>query len=533
MARQLGGGEDLLRALQGRVAPAGAAFVKTLRFVLGDQLTRSLASLRDLDPARDVVLMVEAAEETTYVRHHKQKIAFVLAAMRRFAQTLTAEGIEVDYVKLDTPGHSGSFDGEFASALKRHRPDRVEMTEPGEHRVLAKMERWRESCDVPFFIRDDDRFFATRARFAAWAAGRRRYRMEDFYREMRRETGLLMREGEPEGDRWNFDAENRKRLPKGYKPPELLRFAPEATTRDVLALVERRFADHFGDLDGFGWATSRDDALRALEHFLAVNLARFGDYQDAMAAGEPFVQHAVISPYLNAGLLTPREVCARAEAVYAQGGAPLNAVEGFIRQILGWREYVRGIYWREGPDYARSNALKAKRPLPSFYWTGETDMRCVAEAVGETRRHAYAHHILRLMVTGNFALLAGVAPAEVEDWYLSVYADAYDWVELPNTHGMALYADGCLLASKPYAASGAYIDRMSDFCGGCRYDPKAKSGRDACPFNPLYWNFLIENRARLAGNVRLAMPYRSLEAMSEARRKEIVRDAGAFLATLA
>jgi deoxyribodipyrimidine photolyase-related protein len=506
--------------------------LKTLRFVLGDQLTHSLASLKDLDATRDVVLMVEAAEETTYVRHHKQKIVFVLAAMRRFAEDLRAAGVEVDYVGLDAPDHSGVFDGEFFRALRRHEPDRVVMTEPGEHRVLEKMESWSEHADVPFLILDDDRFFCSRARFARFAAGRKRCRMEDFYRYMRRETGILMRDGEPERGRWNFDADNRKRLPKGFRPPELLRFAPDALTREVIQLVAQRFADHFGDLDAFGWATSRDDALRALDHFIAFNLAEFGDYQDAMAAGDPFLKHSVLSPYLNVGLLTPREVCLRAAQAYEEGLAPLNSVEGFVRQILGWREYVRGIYWREGPNYSTSNHLQATRPLPSFYWTGETDMRCLAETIANTRREAYAHHILRLMTTGNFALLAGLAPGEVESWYLSVYADAFEWVELPNTHGMALYADGGLLATKPYAASGAYIDRMSDFCAGCRFDPKLKSGPEACPLNALYWNFLIANREKLAGNPRLAMPYRSLDAMSAARREEIVGEAGAFLAAL-
>jgi deoxyribodipyrimidine photolyase-related protein len=503
--------------------------VKTLRFVLGDQLDASLANL---DPSHEVVVMVEVAEETTYVRHHKQKIAFVLAAMRRFAAELRASGVEVDYVKLDAPENTGSFDGEFLRALARHSPTRIEMTEPGEWRVLEKMQAWRDACGVPMAILDDTRFFASRHRFQRWAAGRRRYRMEDFYREMRRETGLLMREGEPEGGRWNFDAENRKRLPRGYRPPPLLRFAPEETTSEVLDLVEIRFADHFGDLRPFGWATCREEALRALDHFIEVNLAEFGDYQDAMAVGEPFVRHAILSPYLNIGLLSPREVCARAERAYQEGRAPINSVEGFVRQILGWREYVRGIYWREGPDYAKSNALGARRPLPDFYWSGKTELRCVAEAVGQTRREAYAHHILRLMVTGNFALLAGLDPREVEEWYLAVYADAYEWVELPNTHGMALFADGGQLASKPYAASGAYIDRMSDFCGGCGYDPKLKSGPKACPFNALYWNFLIVNKDKLASNQRLAMPYRTLENMGEARRAEIASDAGAFLATL-
>jgi deoxyribodipyrimidine photolyase-related protein len=297
-------------------------------------------------------------------------------------------------------------------------------------------------------------------------------------------------------------------------------------------LVERRFSSHFGELEPFGWPVTRADALEALGHFLSQALPSFGDYQDAMKTGEPFLFHAMLSTSLNCGLLGPSEVCMAAEREYRAGRAPLNAVEGFIRQILGWREYVRGIYWLRMPDYAATNALGAARPLPWFYWSGETAMNCIAQVVAETRRNAYAHHIQRLMVTGNFALLAGVEPAQIEEWYLGVYADAYDWVELPNTHGMVMFADGGLLASKPYAASGAYIDRMSDYCRGCAYDPKVKTGQGACPFNLLYWNFLMENRGVLGSNPRLGMPYRTLDGMPAERRATIRQEAATFLATL-
>ncbi|MHB2167469.1 cryptochrome/photolyase family protein [Alsobacter sp. R-9] len=502
----------------------------TLRLILGDQLTRSVSALHGLDPARDTVLMVEVADETRYVRHHRQKIVLVLSAMRHFAAALRAEGIRVDYVTLDDPDNTGSFTGEVRRAIARHRPERLVGTEPGEWRVWAMMREWSAQLGIPVEIREDDRFFCSRGRFARWAGDRKTYRMEFFYREMRRETGFLMQpDGEPVGDRWNFDAENRRALPAGYRATERLRFAPDAVTREVMELVERRCPDHFGDLDGFGWPVDRAGALQALEHFVTACLPSFGDTQDAMKAGEPFLNHAMLSPCLNIGLLTPREVCEAAEAAWESGTAPLNAVEGFIRQILGWREYVRGIYWLRMPDYAATNALGAHRPLPWFYWSGETDLACIASVVDETRRNAYAHHIQRLMVTGNFALLAGIDPAQVEAWYLAVYADAFEWVELPNTHGMALFADGGLLASKPYAASGAYIDRMSDYCDGCRYDPKLKTGPKACPFNVLYWHFLIENRDALSRNPRMAMPYRTLDAMPANRRDTIVAEARTFL----
>jgi deoxyribodipyrimidine photolyase-related protein len=501
-----------------------------LRLVLGDQLTREVAALCDYNDG-DVVLMAEVAGETTYVKHHKQKIAFVLSAMRHFAEELRAANILVDYIKLDDPGNTGSIGGELRRAVERHQPERLIVTSPGEWRVLSDIKAL--DLGIPIEIREDDRFFATTQRFAAWAAERKSLRMEFFYREMRRETDLLMEGHEPTGGQWNYDSDNRKRLPKSVQLPQRFGFAPDAITLDVLQLVRRAFADHFGDLEPFEWAVTRQDALRCLDDFLARALPNFGDYQDAMASGEPFVFHSVLSPYLNAGLLTARELCIAAEREYLEKRAPLNAVEGFIRQILGWREYIRGVYWLKMPEYAETNALNATRPLPWLYWSGETDMHCMAEAIGQTRRTAYSHHIQRLMVTGNFALLAGIAPKEIAEWYLVVYADAYEWVELPNVQGMSQFADGGLLASKPYASSGAYIDRMSDFCKSCVYDVKVKSGPTACPFNFLYWAFLIRNAATLRGNQRMAMPYRTLAGWDESRKAAVVAEANRFLDRLA
>lgn len=500
----------------------------TLRFLLGDQLTRSIAALDGLAPG-DVVLMVEVEDETRYVRHHKQKIVLVLSAMRHFAQTLRAEGITVDYVRLDDAGNTGSFTGELQRAVARRRPARVVVTEPGEWRVLEMMRRSSETLGVPVEIREDDRFFCSRSEFAHWATDRSSLTMEFFYRDMRRRTGFLMDGDAPVGGRWNFDPENRKRLPANIRPPERLRFEPDEITQETMRLVGARFPDHFGDLETFGWPVTRSQALDALEAFVSCALPFFGDYQDAMRTGAPFLYHAMLSPALNIGLLSPQEVCVAAERAFKAKRAPLNAVEGFIRQILGWREYVRGVYWLHMPHYRETNALEARRPLPWFYWSGKTRMNCLAETIADTRRNAYAHHIQRLMVAGNFALLAGVEPSAIEEWYLVVYADAYEWVELPNVHGMAVFADGGVLASKPYAASGAYIDRMSDYCKFCSYDVRAKSGEHACPFNYLYWNFFIENRERFAKTPRLAMPLKSLDAMTAARRAEVRRDAAAFL----
>ncbi|PNQ03745.1 cryptochrome/photolyase family protein [Sphingobium sp. SA916] len=499
--------------------------------ILGDQLTPGIASLRNADPANSILLMMEVADETTYVRHHKAKIAFILSAMRHHADRLRALGWTVDYVKLDQPENSGSFTGEVARAIERHRPSAIHVTEGGEWRVRAMLEEWEGRFGIPVTIHEDDRFLCSHAEFDAWAAARQQLRMEFFYRDMRRRTGLLLtEEGEPEGGQWNFDAENRKPPPRrDLLMPQPLRFRPDPITRDVLALVAARFSDHIGSLDHFHFAVTHEDAQRQQDHFLDHALPRFGDYQDAMLTDEPFLWHSVLSPYINAGLLDPLSLCRAVEGRYRAGRVPLNAAEGFIRQVIGWREYVRGVYWHEGPGYGRRNALDATRDLPGFYWTGKTDMHCMARAVGQTIDHAYAHHIQRLMITGNFALLAGIDPVQVHVWYLEVYADAYEWVEMPNTIGMALFADGGLLGSKPYAAGGAYINRMSDYCGRCRYDVKQRLGEDACPFNALYWDFLARNERKLARNPRLAMPYRNWNRMSVEDRAALRKQAARFL----
>jgi deoxyribodipyrimidine photolyase-related protein len=361
-----------------------------------------------------------------------------------------------------------------------------------------------------------------RGEFAAWAAGRKSLRMEFFYREMRRKTGLLMDGEEPEGGRWNFDAENRKPAKADLFIPKPLRFAPDATTQDVLDLVGKRFDTHFGDLEPFWFGVTRADAEKQLRHFLRTGLALFGDYQDAMLLSEPFLYHSILSLYINAGLLDPLDVCRRVEKEYRAGRVPLNAAEGFIRQIIGWREYVRGIYWLKMPEYVEQNFLNATRPIPDFYWTGETDMACLKAAIGQTKTEAYAHHIQRLMVTG-------IEPKQVHEWYLAVYADAYEWVELPNTLGMSQFADGGLLGSKPYAASGNYINRMSDYCGSCRYDVKKRTGAGACPFNALYWDFLDRNSGKLAGNPRMTQMYATWRKFSAADQDAVRRDAKAFL----
>jgi deoxyribodipyrimidine photolyase-related protein len=506
--------------------------VGALRIVMGDQLTPSLSALRDGDQSRDLVLMMELVEEATYVRHHKKKIAFIFAAMRAFAEELRASGWRVDYVKLDDPANTGSFTAEAQRAIERYRPSLVVATEASEHRVLAMQNGWRKKFSIPFALLPDDRPLCGKDAFAAWAEGRKSLRMEYFYREMRKRSGLLMDGADPEGGAWNFDKENRKPAKRDLFMPAPLRFEPDEGARAVLSLVGDRFGDHFGDLEPFWFPVTRADAEKAATHFLETALPHFGDYQDAMLRGEKFLFHSVLSPLINVGLLDPLSLCRRAEEAYRAGRAPLNAVEGFIRQIIGWREYVRGIYWLKGPEYLASNALGATRNLPWMYWSGETDMSCMAEALHQTKEEAYAHHIQRLMVTGNFALLAGIDPHQVHEWYLAVYADAFEWVEAPNTIGMSQFADGGLLGSKPYAASGAYINRMSDYCAGCRYSVKEKTGPDACPFNALYWAFLIRHRARFGANPRMAQMYRTYDKLAPDHRDALHETAQAFLARI-
>jgi deoxyribodipyrimidine photolyase-related protein len=509
----------------------------TLRLILADQLTVTLPLIAAAAP-EDTLLLVEVMEEASYVPHHPQKITFLFSAMRHFAEELRQAGKRVRYVKLDDPANTGSFDGEVARAVQELGATHVVVTEPGEWRVLQKFQAWPNTLGVPVEILPDLRFLSTREDFATHAKGRKQLRMEFFYRELRQRTGILMENnGKPVGGKWNYDTENRGAYDGAVPPPVIPCSAPDAMTQEVLALVERKFGQHFGRLAGFRYGVTRTEALAHLHHFLQHRLPYFGQYQDAMVQGQPYLFHSLISMYLNCGLLVAEEVCRAAEATYYAGHAPLPAVEGFIRQILGWREYVRGVYWHQMPDYATRNFLGATQPLPPWFWSGETKMNCLHHAITETRDNAYAHHIQRLMVIGNFALLAGLDVQEVCQWYLAVYTDAYEWVELPNTLGMALYGDGGAegggMASKPYAASGAYIHKMSNYCSSCHYDVNLKEGARACPYNRLYWGFLIQHEAKLRGNMRMVYPYATLGKFSPERREKLAAEARVVIDHLA
>jgi deoxyribodipyrimidine photolyase-related protein len=498
--------------------------MKTLIPILGDQLSHGLSVLRHHEPATCVILMAEVWAEATSANHHKKKIVMVLSAMRHFAVELQKAGWTVDYIELDASENSQDLVSEIERAKRRHGVDHVMLTEPSEWRV-------KQALSAYDFV-EDDRFLCSHAAFATWAKSRKEYRMEYFYRDMRRATGLLMDGEAPVGGQWNFDAENRKRAPKGMRFPPLPTLPPDVVTEEVVAMVARRFGHHFGGLDGFTFAVTAQDATLALDHFIQNCLPHFGATQDAMVQGEPFLHHAVLSAYINIGLLHPLVVCRAAENAWRNGLAPLEATEGFIRQIIGWREFIRGIYWLKMPDYAQSNDLQATLPLPDFYWTGKTDLNCIAQVVKQTREHGYAHHIQRLMITGNFALLAGLDPFAVHEWYLGVYIDAFEWVEMPNTIGMALHADGGVLGSKPYAASGNYINKMSNYCGSCIFDVKLRTGEMACPFNALYWNFIAQHYDRFSRNPRMAFPCKTYDKFSITEKENIANSASTFLQNL-
>ena len=496
---------------------------KRLILILGDQLDENASALSDFDSAHDTVWMAEVREESTHIASSKQRSTVFLSAMRHFAALLQTRGWSVMYRHLDDPDNSGTLAGELAQAIAQMKPEQLLMTAPGDWRVLKSLRAVAQEHDVQLEIRDDTHFFSTVREFADHAKGRKQLRLEYFYRALRQKTGILMDGKQPVGGQWNFDANNRGSF--GKQGPGLLpaptRFEPDAITREVMAMVERELANHPGSITTFGWPVTRAQALQALESFITHRLPSFGLYQDAMWEGEVCLYHSHLSCALNLKLLNPREVIQAATDAWTQGHAPIEAVEGFVRQILGWREYVRGIYWTRMPEYLDQNAMQANAPLPGFYWTGETDMACLRDAIQQTLTHGYAHHIQRLMVTGLYALLLGVTPQEVHAWYLGVYVDAVEWVELPNTLGMSQFADGGLMATKPYIASGKYIDRMSNHCQGCRFNPAESTGEKACPFTTLYWNYLDRHADVLARNPRMLMQLKNLNRLTDAERAAI------------
>jgi deoxyribodipyrimidine photolyase-related protein len=501
--------------------------VRNLVVVLGDQLDAAGAAFDGFDADLDAVLMSEAEEEATYIPQHSQRLVLFFSAMRHMREALEARGYTVFYGEIDDDANAGTLDGEVARRVKALRPSRLVVAEPGDYRVLRDLKACASSLSVDLEIRPDRHFIDTVSDFTEYAGGRKELVLEMYYRRMRKRHDVLMSDGAPVQGQWNFDPENRERLPAGgspgLQPP--IRFSPDRITREVIELVRHRFPDSPGDADAFDHPVTPADARRALGNFVANRLADFGRYQDAMASGEPYLYHSLLSSALNLHLLDPRDAIEAALSAYAAGAAPINSVEGFVRQILGWREYVRGVYWWRMPEYAELNALEADLSMPAFMWDADTEMNCVRQSVGQLVDHAYAHHIQRLMVLGLFSMLLGVRPHDVHRWHMSMYIDAVDWVSLPNVLGMSQYGDGGIVGSKPYCASGNYINRMGDYCKGCRYHPAKATGDEGCPITTLYWDFLSRNRKRLDGNRRMGFQFKNLDRKDGAERRAIKKRA--------
>lgn len=504
----------------------------SLIFIFCDQLSMSLSSLKQIKKD-DMILMCEQISELTYIKHHPKKIAFMLSAMRHFAEELRKKNYNVRYIDIEHPDNTGSIKTEIERTLALYQPKKFIVTEPSEFRHLLMLQAIISKLNIPVEIHTDTRFLCTIQEFKNWATGKKQLRMEFFYREMRKNYGILTdTDGGPTGGAWNFDKENRKPPHENMISHKRISFKKDQITKDVIVIVKEKFSDNFGDLEPFYYAVTRKQALKELKHFIKEILPYFGDYQDAMMTGQPYLYHSLLASYLNAGLLEPLEICQLAEEAYKNELVELNNVEGFIRQILGWREYVRGVYWTFMPKYAEMNYLGSTENLPKLYWGGHTDMFCMAEVVKQTQQHAYSHHIQRLMITGNFALLAGIDVKQVQKWYLEVYSDAYEWVEMPNTLGMALFGDGGIIASKPYAASGNYIRKMSNFCDNCIYNSSELLTDNACPFNALYWDFIARHETKLNKNQRMRYAYATYGKFSIDKKMAISAKAKSILSLM-
>ncbi len=515
---------------------ASAPKTRNLVVILGDQLNLDSAALADFDASQDAILMAEVTDESTHVWSHRTRTALFLSAMRHFADALVAQfgsHLNLTYLKLGEHPHKCLGDALF-TALSSHAPKQIIVVEPGDYRVQELLNKTAIAANTPLIMRDDTHFLISKHAFAQWAKPYKQIRMEFFYRHMRKTHDVMMEDGDPVGGKWNFDADNRgafdKAGPRDLKPAPT--FATDEITQAVFTTVEAHFAGHPGSLEHFIWPVTRTQALEALKAFMRDRMAYFGLYQDAMWIDQPLLYHSLLSSSLNLKLLNPREVIDAAVAEWQAGRAPIEAVEGFVRQILGWREFIRGMYWLDMPNMKTANHFNHQRPLPAWYWTGKTDMKCMQQSVQQTLDYGYAHHIQRLMITGIFGLLAEIEPTQVADWYLAVYVDAIEWAELPNVVGMALYANGGRFTSKPYIASGAYVKRMSNYCGSCRYKPELKTGPKACPITTLYWNFLIKHETEMAKNPRTSLMVRNVARFDEDERAAIQTQAATLLTNI-
>ncbi len=507
--------------------------MRNLVLVLGDQLDSESAAFDGFDPKRDGVVMIEALEESKHVWSHKTRTALFLSAMRHFAKEIEARGWPIEYRALDREADASLASG-VAATIKAQKPERVIVVEPGDLRVRASLDAScaKAKCEIEF--RADRHFMCSIDEFKKWAGKNKSLRMEFFYREMRKKHRALMDGEKPVGGEWNYDAENRKSFGKGgpENVPTPPSFAPDEITKGVIELVETLFKDHPGSTQHFNWPVTRKEALHALDDFIEKRLGDFGPHQDAMWTKLHFGWHSLLSSSLNLKLLNPREVVDAAEKAFKKRALDLASVEGFIRQVLGWREFMRGVYFTDMPSLKTANHFGHTNALPEWYWTGKTQMNCLKHSIDQTLQFGYAHHIQRLMITGMFGITAEIEPQQLCDWYLAVYVDAIEWVELPNTAGMALFANGGRFTSKPYVASGAYVKRMSNYCDGCRYKPDQRTGAKACPLSTLYWNFLDKHEETFASNPRTSLMVKNLQRMTDEERAAVRTDAKRMLKDL-
>ena len=503
--------------------------MRHLVLIFGDQLNLDSAVFDDFDSSQDSIWMAEVNEEATRDWCHKTRLVLFFAAMRHFSQELSSKGYTVHYHKLSTNvdlDRGTSFAEALQRDLRKFSPQKLVCVKPGDHRVLQNIQQFSDENNLELEIRHDRHFYCSSEEFSDFTADRKTLLLETFYREMRKTHSILMNGNDPIDGQWNFDHDNRQSFSKcgpGETTPPL-GFPPDHTTSEVISMVQKRFASHPGSLDEFDLPVTRTDGVKMLDHFIANQLPQFGAMQDAMWTDHPFLYHSRLSAPLNLKLISPRECVEKAVAAYYSGEAPINSVEGFVRQVLGWREFIRGIYWHLMPDYAEMNHFDHQSELPEFFWTGETDMTCIQQSMQHVLRFAYSHHIHRLMIFGNLSLLLGVHPKRFHDWHMAMYADAVDWVSMPNTLGMSQQGDGGIVGSKPYISTGNYINKMSNFCKHCRYNYKKSTGDDACPISTLYWDFLDRNADSLKKNHRMGMQIKNVERKRKQREMAAIRE---------
>ncbi len=505
--------------------------IKEIRLILGDQLNIQHSWFEEID-AKVLFVLMEIKAESEYVRHHIQKIVGIFKAMRHFADELRQKGHQVVYYHINATQNTQSFKGNLIKLIEQYHPTHLAFQEPDEYRLDQLLREVFTSFDLPFQVHSSEHFYTKRDELATFFEGKKLYLMESFYRNMRKKHQVLMESSsQPISGQWNYDKDNRKKLPKKHIPPPAHLFQHQVD--DIVDAIQEMDIPSIGTIDtsSFIWCTTRKEALQLFDYFLDYLYPYFGTYQDALSEHYWSIYHSRISFALNIKLISPKEIVDRAEAYWSkhQEAVSLSQAEGFIRQILGWREYMRGIYWAKMPDYASLNFFNNQGKLPAFFWTGNTKMACMRKAIGQSLKYAYAHHIQRLMVTGNFCSIAGIHPDEVDAWYLGIYIDAFDWVELTNTRGMSQYADGGVVATKPYVSSGAYINKMSDHCANCHYNYKLKTGEKACPFNSLYWHFIQRNEAKLSSNRRMSMMYALWRKMNEDDKIALLNQADDYL----